>query len=153
MNHFSGIVVTSCALIMGEAYNRTSLGDAQTAQQCCYLPTSDIITEEHVQELERNHLVIIQNVLNQSELEGVQTGDSIASYISCKVSSHREPSFPSTKYCEFRLFFAHGEEVHSNILKVSGTTDAWRSEWMFKAMHVRILKNIGEAIGYFEGIR
>jgi len=68
----ASIIGLSCALVLGEAYTRTSLGDAQTAKECRYPPTSDIITEEHVRELERKDMVVIRNVLTQSELEGVR---------------------------------------------------------------------------------
>lgn len=62
----------SAGVVMGEAYARTSLGDAQTAKECRYPPLSQIITAEHVRELEKNDLVVIRNVLSKYELESTR---------------------------------------------------------------------------------
>lgn len=59
-------------LVLGEAYLRTSLHDAQSAVECQYPPVSDIITSSHVRELEKNNMVIIPNVLGPSQLEGAR---------------------------------------------------------------------------------
>ena len=59
-------------LVMGEAYTRTSLGDAEPPEACRYPPTSDILTAEHVRELEQGTLVVIRNALTSTVLKATQ---------------------------------------------------------------------------------
>eukprot|EP00957_Ditylum_brightwellii_P155340 11825146-Ditylum_brightwellii.AAC.1 len=68
----AGIAGVYCVLVLGEAHTRTNLSDAQTAKECRYPPVSDMITESHVRELERNDMVVIRNVLTNSELNGAR---------------------------------------------------------------------------------
>ena len=60
----------SAACVLGEAATRTHLHDAQTPKECRYPPLTNIITEAHVRKLERDGMVVIQNVLSPSELMG-----------------------------------------------------------------------------------
>ena len=71
-NAMASIVGISSAVVLGEAYLRTSLSDAETARECRYPPVSDILSAAHVRELEKNHMVIIHNVLTSSELAGAR---------------------------------------------------------------------------------
>jgi len=81
-NAMASIVGISSGIVLGEAYFRTSLSDAQTAKECRYPPASGILSPSHVRELENNHMVVIHNVLSSSELEGArecarELGDSM----------------------------------------------------------------------------
>ena len=71
-NAIASIIGISSALVMGEAYFRTALRDAQTAKECRYPPVSNILSASHIRELEENHMVVIHNVLTSSELEGAR---------------------------------------------------------------------------------
>ena len=57
-----GVTVAGAA-VLAEAATRTSLGDAESASACRYPPASDVLTAEHVRELERGSIVILRNVL------------------------------------------------------------------------------------------
>ena len=65
-----GFIIISASLVLGEAYTRTSLSDAQTAKECRYPPVSQIVNADHVKELEKRGIVVIRNVLTEKELDG-----------------------------------------------------------------------------------
>ena len=71
-NAVASMIGISSILVMGEAYFRTALRDAQTAKECRYPPVSNILSASHVRELEENHMVVIHNVLTLSQLEGAR---------------------------------------------------------------------------------
>mmetsp|Transcript_40598 Transcript_40598/g.84975 ORF Transcript_40598/g.84975 Transcript_40598/m.84975 type:complete len:305 (-) Transcript_40598:177-1091(-) len=67
-----GIVSVAAITVLGEAACRTSLGDAQNANECRYPPLSSIVTEEHVRELEEKSVVVIHNILSKSTLHNAR---------------------------------------------------------------------------------
>jgi hypothetical protein len=52
-----------CTLVLGEAYFRTSLSDADSSTTCRYPPVASVVGREHVRELERAGYVVIHNAV------------------------------------------------------------------------------------------
>jgi hypothetical protein len=62
------LIPAGCVGVLGEAYMRTSLADADTAQQSAYSPTTKLLTTARVRELEKNGIVVIPNALSPHAL-------------------------------------------------------------------------------------
>jgi len=63
---------TLCLTFLAEAYFRTDLADADLSPFCSYEPTSQIIQEHHVRQLEKDDIVILHNVLSPQMLQGAR---------------------------------------------------------------------------------
>lgn len=71
-------IFVGCSFILGEAYTRTDLADAQTAADAEYGPTNDLITSAHVRTLERDGVVVIPDALSRKGL--IDARSDIAQY-------------------------------------------------------------------------
>lgn len=58
--------------VVGEAYLRTDLNDADSPADCAYVATSQLLQAQHVRTLEREGLVVIPNALSQRELDAAR---------------------------------------------------------------------------------
>mmetsp|Transcript_6408 Transcript_6408/g.12085 ORF Transcript_6408/g.12085 Transcript_6408/m.12085 type:complete len:270 (-) Transcript_6408:996-1805(-) len=93
---FSGL------LVIGEAYERTSLSDAQTATDCQYPPVSEILTSYHVRALEENNIVVIHNVLSPSQLEGARLSAQKLSATMARLNHSNDNSIRQDEICLVR---------------------------------------------------
>lgn len=59
-------------VVLGEAYFRTELGDAEVPDDCAYPPTDQLLQSHHVRTLERDGLVVIPNALDPAALQAVR---------------------------------------------------------------------------------
>jgi len=69
---------SGCTLVLGEAYFRTELGDAEAADDCSYAPTNRLLTSAHVRTLERDGVVVVPNALSRRALRGAR--DDVRKY-------------------------------------------------------------------------
>ena len=76
---------SGCSLVLGEAYCRTELSDAEAANDCSYAPTTRLVTSAHVRTLERDGVVVIPNALTRRDLRNAR--DDVLKYASSKSSS------------------------------------------------------------------
>ena len=58
--------------VLGEAYLRTELGDAEGPSDCEYLPTNALLKAHHVRTLERDGIVVIPHALNPATLKAAR---------------------------------------------------------------------------------
>jgi hypothetical protein len=58
--------------VLTEAYFRTDLGDAQSAEACEYAASEHTIDSSHILELEENGIVVIPNALNPEMLDNAR---------------------------------------------------------------------------------
>jgi hypothetical protein len=66
------VVTTTGIVVLGEGYTRTALDDASSAADSRYPPTSAVLTEKNVRELEQGRLVVLTNVLTADTLKATQ---------------------------------------------------------------------------------
>ena len=76
---------SGCSLVLGEAYCRTELSDAEAASDCSYGPANRLVTSDHVRTLERDGVVIIPNALTRQDLWSAR--EDVLKYASSKSSS------------------------------------------------------------------
>mmetsp|Transcript_17980 Transcript_17980/g.51493 ORF Transcript_17980/g.51493 Transcript_17980/m.51493 type:complete len:332 (+) Transcript_17980:137-1132(+) len=76
---------SGCSLVLGEAYCRTELSDAEAANDCSYAPTNRLVTSVHVRALERDGVVVIPNALTRRGLRNAR--EDVLKYASSKSSS------------------------------------------------------------------
>jgi 2OG-Fe(II) oxygenase superfamily len=62
------LLPAGCVGVLGEAYMRTNLADADKAQQSAFPPTTKLLTVARVRELEKNGIVVIPNALSPKAL-------------------------------------------------------------------------------------
>ena len=76
---------SGCSLVLGEAYCRTELSDAEAATDCSYAPTNRLVTSAQMRTLERDGVVIIPNALTRQGLRNAR--EDVLKYASSKSSS------------------------------------------------------------------
>jgi hypothetical protein len=61
-----------CGGLLAEAYFRTELADADDASNCSFDRSRQVLTAHHVRKMERDGIVIIDNVLSAERLAGIR---------------------------------------------------------------------------------
>ena len=61
-----------CGIVLTEAYFRSDLHDADSAEHCAYSPTTVLIGQHHVRELRANGIVVIPNALSETQLNNAR---------------------------------------------------------------------------------